>query len=97
MRRCMKNPRRLEVRRYAARFIDLYEYLASFIGSTMANKMVVTKLNKILFKNMPNSCSKQAYVQGFDCETIYLLKAVNMFERMEIAEDIYEGVVTPSY
>ena len=26
-----------------------------------------------------------------------VLKAVNMFERMEISEYIYEGVVEPSY
>ena len=39
---------------------------------------------------------KKAYVQGFDCETISLKKYVNMFERMEIAESIYEGVVTTS-
>ena len=33
---------------------------------------------------MPNRWSKQAYVQGFDYESISLKKAVNMFEHMEI-------------
>ena len=46
---------------------------------------------------MPNSWSKQAYVQGFYCKSISFLKAVKIFERMEIAEIIYEGVVTPFY
>ena len=46
---------------------------------------------------MPISCSRQAYVQDFDCESINLKKVVSMFERMEIAESIYEGVVEPSY
>ena len=46
---------------------------------------------------MSTSWSKQAYVQSFDCETISLKKAVNIFECMEIAESIYEGVVTHSY
>ena len=41
--------------------------------------------------------SKQAYIQGFDCESINFKRYVNMFERMEIAESIYEGVVEPSY
>ena len=36
-------------------------------------------------------------MQGFDCEFITLKKAVNMFERMYIAESIYECVVEPSY
>ena len=66
----MKNPHISKVRRYAARLIDLNEYLSSFQGETMADKMYVTELGKILLNSMSNSCSKQAYVQGFDCETI---------------------------
>ena len=34
---------------------------------------------------------------GFDCEFITFFKAVNMFQRVEIAESIYEGVVENSY
>ena len=46
---------------------------------------------------MPNFCYKKAYVQGFDCESISFKKSGNMFERMEITESIYKGVVDPSY
>ena len=46
---------------------------------------------------MPNSWSKQAYVQGFDFCILLLKNAINMFERMDIADSIYEGVVEPSY
>ena len=46
---------------------------------------------------MPNSWSRQAYVQGFDCEYITVKKYVNMFESMEITKSIYKGVVEPSY
>ena len=42
---------------------------------------------------MPNRWSKQAYVQGFHFESITFKKAVNMFERMEIAKYIYKDVV----
>ena len=45
---------------------------------------------------MPNSWSKQAYVQGFHFESVTFKNAVNMFERMKIAEYIYEYVVEPS-
>ena len=38
MRRCMKNPRSLKVKRYSACLIDLNEYLVSFPGATMAEK-----------------------------------------------------------
>ena len=99
MRNALQNEktRSLTVRRYAACLIDLNEYLASFLGATLTDKIGVTKLNEILLNIMPNSWSKQAYVQGFDFESITFKKAVNMFEHMEIAESIYEGVVELSY
>ena len=40
---------------------------------------------------------EQAHMQGFDCESITFKSAVDMFERMEIAEFIYEGVLKPYY
>ena len=52
MRRCMKNQLNLKVRHYAAHLIDLNEYLHSFPGATMAEKMVVTELNTILLNSM---------------------------------------------
>ena len=67
MRRGMKKTCSLTVRRYAARFIDLNEYLASFMGLTLTYKIRLTELNEILLKCMPNSWSKKACVQGFDC------------------------------
>ena len=57
--------------RYAAHLIDSHEYLASFPGATMADKTDVTELNEILLNSIPNSWSEQAYIQGFDCETIF--------------------------
>ena len=86
----------LKVRRYVAHLIDLNKYLASFPGATLADKIDVTEFNEIILNRTPNSWSKQAYVQGFDCESI-LKKAVNMFEHIEIAESIYKGVLEPSY
>ena len=95
--RYMKKPHSLKVRSYATLLIYLNEYLASFPGATMADNMGVTELNEILLNSMPNRWSKQAYVQIFDCDTISLKNSINMFERMEISESIYEGVVTHSY
>ena len=89
----MKNPRSLNVRRYEARFIDMNEYLASFPGENTSDKICVTK---IFFKSMHNSWSMHVHVQGFDCESIFFKKTVNMFKSMEIAEIIYEGVVAYS-
>ena len=63
----------------------------------MSDKIIVVELNGILLNSMPNSWNKQAYVQVFDCESISFLKAVNMFEQMDISESIYEGVAEPYY
>ena len=56
--------------------------------STPTQKFGMTELNEILLNSMPNSWSKQAYVQGFDWKYITSKKSVNLFERMEIAEYI---------
>ena len=46
---------------------------------------------------MPNSWSKQARLQVFDCKSINFKIGVNMFECMDIVESIYEGLVEPYY
>ena len=66
----MKKTRAPTVRSYAARLIDLIEYLASFTGAALTDKIGVTELNEILLNSMPTSWSKQTYVQGFCCESI---------------------------
>ena len=66
MRRGMKKPHSLTLRRYTASLIYLNGYLAPFPGDNFTDKIGVTKLNEILLKIMPNIWSKQVYVQGFD-------------------------------
>ena len=70
MRRCMKKPRSLKMRCYAARLIYLNEYLASFPGTNISNKIGITELNEIILDSMPSSCSNKAYVQVFEYESI---------------------------
>ena len=97
MRRGMRKPHSLILRRYADRLVDLKNYLASFPGGTLSDNIEENSLDIIMLNIMPNSWSKQAYIQGFYCELISLKKYVNTFDRMEIAESIYEGVLEPSY
>ena len=70
MRRGMKKSRSLKVRRYTAFLIDLNEYLDSFPGATLFDKIDATELNKIILNSMPNSWYKHAYVKYFDYESI---------------------------
>ena len=93
MRRGIKKPRGIKVIQYAERLIDFNEYLALFPGDNLYDKIGGAELNEILFNRMPNNWSKQAYVQGFYCESISFKKSFNMFELMEISESIYKVVV----
>ena len=80
-----------------ARLIYLNIYLDSFPGSKLSENIGVTDLNEVFLNSMPNIWINWAYVQVFYCGSITFKKAVNIFERMEIAKFIYEGIVEPSY
>ena len=61
----------MTVRHYVACLIDLNKDLKSFLGAAFTDNTGVTELDEILLNSMPNSCYNQAYVQGFDCESIF--------------------------
>ena len=65
-----EKPRSLTVRRFAARLIEINEYLASFPGATFTDRIVITELNIILLNSIPNCLSNHSYVKGFDYEYI---------------------------
>ena len=70
MRRRMKKPRGLKVRRYADHIIDLNKYLSVLPGAKEGDTFCETEINENLLNIMTNSWISQAYVQEFDCETI---------------------------
>ena len=74
--------------------IDINEYISVFPGEKASNQIGETELNEIILSSMPNGCSRKSYVQGFIVGILFL-KDVDMFEHMEMAEFIYEGVVEP--
>ena len=79
MHRGMRNPRGLKLGRYSSCMIDLKKYLVLLPGANISDYMCMTELNENLLNSMPNSWSKQAYVQVFYCEYITFKAAVNMF------------------
>ena len=85
----------LKVRCYTDSMIDPNDYLYVFPWSKASDKTCETEWNKSLLNIMPNIWNRQAYMQRFDCETI-TKKSINMFERMLIAEYIYEVVIETS-
>ena len=97
MRHGMRKSRGLKNIWCAGRLIDLNDYFNLFPGAEVSEKIGVSELDETLLNSIPSSWIKKAYVQGFDCEYIALEKTVNMFERMDIAEYIYECLVEPSH
>ena len=89
MHQRMYKSRSLKLRRYAACLIDLNEYLDSFPGVTLADKIGILELNETLLNSTPTIWPKHYLVQVFDCESISFKKAFNMFKQMEIAEFIF--------
>ena len=70
MRHRMRNPHGLKLRRYAAHMNDLNVYLDVLPGTKKSDKICETELNEMFLNIMPNIWIRQAYVQGFDCESI---------------------------
>ena len=83
MRHGMSKPRGLKVRGCADSLINLNKYLYVFPGENISEKRCVIEIHGILLNSMPNIWSKQAYVQGFDSESITLKEAVKFFECMK--------------
>ena len=77
--------------------IKIIEYLASFYELKGVNKFVETESNQIIFHRIQNGWVRQAYVQRLNFESVAFKKSINMFERMEIDENIYEGVLETHY
>ena len=50
-----------------------------------------------LSNSILNHWSKRSSGHDFDFEPAFLKQAVNIFESLEISENIYEGVLEPSY
>ena len=91
MRRTMHKPRDIPFKRFVAQLIELNIYLPLFPGSRSAKKIPPEDLNKILLHAVPKGWAKQAYLQGLDFEMKRYKAMYEIFERMEVAEIIYEG------
>ena len=60
-------------------------------------KNVWDAINSIFLNIIPNIWIWQAYVQGFDCESITIEEYINMLEHIIIIEYVYEGILEPYY
>ena len=90
MRRAMRKPRYLQFKIFAAWLKELNNYLPLLPGSSASKKLDPKELNEILLQAVPKSWAKNVYIQGWDFGGRFYKETCKMFERMEIAEAVYE-------
>ena len=69
-------------------------FLPLFPESDVSKKMEPEYLNEIILHAVLNAWTKQSYLQGWDFELKTYKETFAMFERMEVAEQFYEGGTT---
>ena len=90
MRRGIRKPRRTTLKRFATRLTEMNKFLPLFPGSDASKKMEMEELDEILLRAAPNGWAKQSYLQGWDFELKTYRETCAMFERMEVADQVYE-------
>ena len=91
MRRAMRKPWDISLKRFTTRLTELKNYLLLFPGSSADKKMPPEELNKILLHAVPNGWENQAYLQGWEFEMKSYKDTCELLERMETEEKIYRG------
>ena len=64
----LRKTHKLKVVYYGAHMIELNEYFFALPVAKACDNIGYTELNEIILNSIPNECSTQAYMQGFDCE-----------------------------
>ena len=85
MRRGMRKPWELHLKRFNAWLIELNNYLILFPTSRSPKKIPSKELNKIPLHDVPNRWATKACIQGWDFEGKSYKETYKIFEWMEIA------------
>ena len=77
---------------FAARLVQINKYLPFFTGSIEDKKMALEELNYILIHAVPNGWANQSHLQKWYYEGKTYKETCKIFERMEIAKQVYKWV-----
>ena len=75
-------------KRFAVQLMELNNYLPLLPGSRNAKKMAPEYLNNILLHAITNGWEKQLYLHGWYFKWKTYKDTCNIFERMEISEQV---------
>ena len=90
MRGAMRKPCNISFKRFTERLTKINNFLPLLPVSDTTKKMPAKELNEIPIHAVPNGWAKQSYLQGWDFEVKTYRKTCDMFERMEISEQVYK-------
>ena len=91
----MRKPLSMTCKRSTVRLTEINNFLPLFPGLDASKKMEMKELNDILLHAVCNGWSKQSYLQGLDFDLKTCRETCELFKRMEVTEQVYEGG-TPS-
>ena len=89
MRRTMRKPRSINFKRFAARLMEISNFLLLSPGLDVSKKITHEELNEILLHAVPNAWAKQSYLRGWYFEMKTYKETCTLFEIMEISEQVY--------
>ena len=91
MRRYLKKPRALPIKRLVALLTELNNYQLLFPESNTSNNMEEGEINEIILHTIPDSWAQTTYLQGWNFKSRGYWDTHEMFEHMETAEQVYKG------
>ena len=86
----MRKPQGLPLKIFSVQLMELNNYLTLFPGSSSSKKMDPEELNEILLQAVLKLWARRAYLQVWDLNGKTYNDTRDMFELMEITEEIYK-------
>ena len=87
----MRKPRDIIFKIFTARLTEINNFLPIFPVLDATKNIPPKEINEILIYALPNSWSKQAYLQGWDFKMKTFRETCAIFDLMEISEQVYKG------
>ena len=75
----------------------ILENIWVFPWSKASNKIGDTELDENISHSTTDGWIRLEYVQGFYFEVVTFKQSIKMFEKIEIADNIFEGILDPYY
>ena len=91
MRRLLRKPKKMKIRAYYARYLELNKYLPQFPPFSDTQKISDDEIKEHAEFAIPNAWQRQMTLHGFEMIDHTMSEFIDFCERLEVTEDIYDG------